>query len=77
MLPCLNLALSDVMANISQLEWQTGIKEIGIVQMAKPQLGHPCNKEESDMGYSHLHIRLRSLVLCNLLTLAVMYVDYK
>ena len=36
MLPCLNLALSDVMANISQLEWQTGIKEIAIVHMAKP-----------------------------------------
>ena len=39
MLPCLNLALSDVMANISQLEWQTGIKEIAIVHMAIPPAG--------------------------------------
>ena len=36
MLPCLNLALSDVMAHISQLERQTGIKEIAIVHMARP-----------------------------------------
>ena len=39
MLPCLNLALSDVMANISQLEWQTGIKEIAIVHMAGRRTG--------------------------------------
>ena len=41
MLPCLNLALSDVMANISQLEWQTGIKEIAIVHMAIPRAADP------------------------------------
>ena len=39
MLPCLNLALSDVMAHISQLERQTGIKEIAIVHMARPRPG--------------------------------------
>ena len=36
MLPCLNLALSDVMAHISQLERLTGIKEIAIVHMDRP-----------------------------------------
>ena len=41
MLPCLNFALSDVMANISQLEWQTGIKEIAIVHMANPPPAGP------------------------------------
>ena len=39
MLPCLNLALSDVMANISQLERLTGIKEIAIVHMEMPPAG--------------------------------------
>ena len=39
MLPCLNLALSDVMANISQSESQIGLKEVDIVQSTMPPPG--------------------------------------